>query len=199
MDAKVLHGGKAQEADSKKSFIPNYRNRRPEEEIQKDLDNIKVNLKQVMGSELTFNEQMTKILELNSIIIPELFREFTSSMPNVDKSVIGSRILSAIKDMSGVIMKKHESEVAEEINTYSPKFQVIFTWFIELINVVLGRQGLDTIQINNIFADLSSELTGWEDKVSKRLKGLSAKSLDGVKNPLLDKNLHNNADGGFQL
>lgn len=199
MDAKVLHGGKSQETDSKKSFVPGYRNRRSEEEIQKDLDNIKVNLKKVMGSDLTFNEQMTKILELNAIIIPELFREFSNSMPNVDKSVIGSRILSAIKDMSSIIMKKHESEVAEEINTYSPKFQIIFTWFIELINVVLGRQGLDTIQINNIFSDLSSELTGWEDKVSKRLKGLSAKSLDGIKNPLLDKGLHNNADGGFQL
>lgn len=199
MNMELIRGEKSQEKDSEKAFSPNSLNRRSPEEIKKDLDTIKHCLKDMMGQSLSFNEKMDKILEINSLVIPELYREFTSSMPSMDKSMVGARTLSAIKDMSGILLKKREAEMAEEINPSSPKFQLIFTWFIEVVNLVLEKQGLDTIQMNNIFSDLSLELNGWEDKIVKRLRGVSAKALDKVKNPLLEKSDDNQVTGGFNL
>jgi hypothetical protein len=196
---ELLYGEKAKEKDSKKSFAPGYVNKRSKEEVEKDLGKLKACLSEVMGGDLPLGDKMDKILEVNAIIIPELFREFSSSMPSIDKSMIGSRILSAVKDMSGVLLKKRETEVSEEVNPNSPKFQAIFVWFIEVFKMVLDRQGLDTIQINNIFSDLSTELTGWEERISKRLKGLSVKALDEVKNPLLNNVDKDGVTGGFKL
>lgn len=196
---ELIRGEKLQEVNNKQAFSSNLLNRRSSDEIEKDLELIKKCLKAIMGPDLSFNQKMDKILEVNTLVIPELFREFTSSMPSVDKSMVGVRILSAIKDLSSIILKKREAEMAEEINPNSPKFQLIFSWFIEVLNAVLERQGLDIIQINNIFNDLSSELNGWEDKIIKRLRGVSAKALDQVKNPLVEKIDKEQIMGGFEL
>lgn len=195
----IIRGDESQETDSKKSFTPTYVNRRTDEEVSKDLNDLKTCLSKVMGGDLTFNDKMDKILEMNAIIIPEMFREFSSSMPSADKSVVGSRILSAIKDIGSVLIKKRETESSEDIDLSSPKFQMVFTWIIELFKLVLDRQGLDSIQINNIFTDLSSELVGWEEKITKKLKGLSAKVLKEVKNPLVEMLDNGDVKGGFKL
>lgn len=194
MSLGVVKGGK----DSK--FNPDYQNIRDPEEVQKELNLLKNYLKDLQGDSLNFSEKMNTILKINGIVIPEFFRQMTNTMPDTDRARIASNSLSAIKDMSQILMKKREVELSEDINLNSPKFQLVFSWLIEVFNNVLESQSLSRIQINNVFTALSSELAGWEDKVSKRLKGLSSKVLDEVKNPLVkidDKEPEN--EEGFQF
>ena len=203
MACKVVRGGKDinkdKEVDSGKVFESNLIHQRSSEEIQEGLDNLEGYLSDLLKEDMSFSQKMNAILKMNAIIIPEFFRELTSSMPSVDKSMIASKAISAIKDTGNFLIKKRETEMSEDINLNSPKFQLIFTWFMELINEILMRQGLNTLQVNNIFNDLSLELTGWEDKILKRLKGLSSKALDEVKNPLIEKIRGKKQNGGFDL
>jgi len=169
-----------------------------EEELQKLLEKneenmkiLKAHLDEVQNDGLSFGDKINNILKINALIIPHLFEELTSITPNMDKSMIASRTISAIKETGNFLIKKHETEISDEINTNSPKFQLVFGWFLDLFHDILSDQGLETIQINNIFHTLSLELSGWEDKINKRLKGLSSRALAEVKNPFLEKSEDN--------
>lgn len=188
MGCTLVQGGKSKEVDSKKAVAPTNISEITPEEAQRNLDTLQEHLNKVAKKDLSFKDKLDEIIKLNTIIISQFVRELVSPMPNTDKSIIATNAIRAIKETGLILIKKHESEVSEEIDLNSPKFQLIFGWFIELIRGVLEEQGLNTLQINNIFSSLSLKLSGWEDKIVKRLKGISSKALSEVKNPLVEKN-----------
>lgn len=194
-ELEVLKGG----VDSKVGLRANKINQRTDDEIQADLQKLNQYIKEIQGGDLNFSAKMDNLLKMNGLVIPELFRELTSAMPNLDKSNIASKVIGAVKDTGQILIKKREIESTEEINPNSPKFQLVFGWIIELFNMILEKQDLKPIQINNIFNDLSLELVGWEDKVLRRLKGLSSKALDKIENPLIDKLKNKKQTEGFEL
>lgn len=152
-------------------------------EAQQRVERILVELR---DPDASFQQRLDKLVEVQSLIMPQLVAEIFATRPNVGRSVIISRTAMAIRDISNMIIKKREAEVADDLNPYSPKFQASFGWIIELFYMVVAKQGLDQIQISNLFNDLATELVGWEDKLDKRLKGVSSKALDQLNNPFLD-------------
>jgi hypothetical protein len=155
------------------------------EEIQKDKQDLELYLKEIQNTEISFDKRLDSILKVNSLIIPLLFSEMLSDSPDIYRSMVASKVITAIKETGKLLIKKREIELVDEINLNSPKFQLVFGWFLEVINGVLKKQGMNELQLNSIFQELSLELSDWEDRVMKKLKGLSSKALDEIENPFL--------------
>lgn len=158
------------------------------EAARRTLEELNRNLDRIRSKESTFDDKMDSIVTMLAAIMPEVYKEMISIAPNVDRSLIASRAISAIKDTASMLMKRRDIEVSEEVDVNNPKFQIVFSWFMDIFHTSLVEQGVDDILISNVFNDLALKLAGWEDIVNKRLKGVSAKALANVKNPLFDHN-----------
>ena len=139
----------------------------------------------VNSDTLPFERKLDKLIDLNNMVLPYLFKELYARYPNADRSVVGARICIALKTATDILIKKRESEVSEEINPDSPKFQKAFEWFIEVVRASMEEAGMDSVAINNTFNVMANRLQGWENLVSKSLKGVSSKALYEVQNPFV--------------
>jgi len=144
-------------------------------------------IERLNDASLPYNEKLDLIIELKTRIVPLVFQELYSSFPNAEISLIASRAAFALKEAAAIIIKKRESEVSDEINPFSPKFQKAFYWIIELFHQTLIENNCDAITTNNIFTTLSSKLLGWEEVLAKQLKTVSSKALEKVENPFIAK------------
>ena len=133
----------------------------------------------------TYDEKFNTLIQLNTLILPFAFQELSAQIPNPDRSVIASRICTALKDATSILMKKRETELTEEINPDSPKFQKSFEWFIEVVRASMEEAGVDSTTMNNVFNVMSNRLQGWEQMILKSLKGVSSKALSEVENPFI--------------
>lgn len=105
-----------------------------------------------------------------------LFNEAVAKNPNVDRSIVISRLLISLRDISKVIKDKRDIEVSDEINIRSEKFQLVFGWFMDMIHEVLSRHTHPTV-LSNIFNDLATVLGGWEDSIERKMKSVNAKTI----------------------
>lgn len=136
---------------------------------------------------LSYTDKLDLIIELKTRIVPIVFKELYANFPNPEISLIASRASFALKEAAAIIIKKRESEVSDEINPFSPKFQKAFYWIIELFHQTIVENGCDEITTNNIFTTLSTKLLGWEEVLAKQLKSISSKALEKVENPFIAK------------
>jgi hypothetical protein len=133
---------------------------------------------------VSFSDKMDILLNIQAEVLPLLMEELSASDPNIDRSVIASRMGSFLKEMGNLIVRKREVEAAsDDIDPYSPKFQLIFEFFVELVHENMVKQKIDSILIKNFFNEFAAELVGWEDKIIKSLKGVSSKALGKISNP----------------
>lgn len=151
------------------------------------LESFQRDIEKLNDPNLPYNEKLDLIIELKTRIVPLVFNELYKPFPNPEISLIASRASFALKEAAAIIIKKRESEVSDEINPFSPKFQKAFYWIIELFHQTLIENGCDEITTNNIFTSLSTKLLGWEEILAKQLKSISAKALEKVENPFLAK------------
>lgn len=144
------------------------------------------NLAEINRRDLPYQQKLDLIIEMQTKTCPLIFQQLLSPAPNVDISVIASRTSILLKDISQLIIKKRKTEVAEDINVSSPKFQLIFGWFLELFSRTLHENKVNEVEVSNIFSSLANNLVGWEDRIQKGLKGLSNKALTRAKNPFIE-------------
>lgn len=150
-----------------------------------DIQTIQAEIDKLQTSNLNFNEKLELIIQLKTKLAPSVLKEVFKNSPNPDISLIATRACGILKNTADLIIKKRELEVSDELNPHSPKFQRSFAWFLELFHSAVVELGLDEVQINNLFASLSSRLVGWEDNLVKQLKGLSSKANEVIENPFL--------------
>lgn len=160
------------------------RNEVPVDAAEK-LEAFRADIERLNNPNMPYNEKLDLIIDLKTRIVPLVFKELYSAFPNSDISLIASRASFALKEAAAIIIKKRESEVSDEINPFSPKFQKAFYWLIELFHQVLVENGCDEITVKNIFSALSGKLLGWEEVVAKQLKSISSKALEKVENPFI--------------
>jgi len=164
---------------------------KPRNEVPADaadkLAAFQADIEKLNNPNMPYNEKLDLIIELKTRIVPLVFKELYASFPNPEISLIASRASFALKEAAAIIIKKRESEVTDEINPFSPKFQKAFYWIIELFHQVLVENGVDEITTNNVFTNLSTKLLGWEEVIAKQLKSISAKALEKVENPFIAK------------
>lgn len=149
------------------------------------LENMTSLLSQINDKDLPYQSRIESLQLLTTTLVPTLFQELLSEAPNVERSIVASRALMAIKASSDLMTRKREAEISDELNPYSPKFQLAFGWIVETFYNVLQNQGLEDLQVNSIFNDLAVSLTGLEDKLEKRLKGVASKALAQLENPFV--------------
>lgn len=151
------------------------------------IDSFQKDIERLNDPNLPYNEKLDLIIELKTRIVPIVFKELYENFPNPEISLIASRASFALKEAAAIIIKKRESEVSDEINPFSPKFQKAFYWIIELFHQTIVENGCDEITTNNVFTTLSTKLLGWEEVLAKQLKSISSKALEKVENPFIAK------------
>lgn len=144
-------------------------------------------LDKLSDPDVDFKVKLDTVAELQRETLPSLFQELSARVPDTDRSLVASRTILAIGAMSKTLLERRAADAAEEIDPHSPKFQLVLGWFIELLHESMKAQNLDAITVNNTFQDLSARLAGWEEVVSKRLKGVSSKALGSIKNPFVEQ------------
>ena len=142
-------------------------------------------LEEINDTNVSYDRKLEIVVKLNSQVLPSMFRELFAQKPNADRSMVGSRMCMALKNMTDVIVKKRETEVSEEINPDSPKFQKAFEWFIETVRVSMEEAGMDSTSINNTFNVMANRLQGWEQMINRSLRGVSSKAMSEVENPFI--------------
>lgn len=143
------------------------------------------NLKTINDPNIPLPQRLETIAQTMGLLLPLQIAEGTSARPSVPRSVVLARLMMNLKAIESTLTKKRDIEITDELNPYSPKFQQAFGWFIELFHANLEKEGLDSVQINNVFAALMSDLVGWEDRLEKRLRGVSGKALQMLDNPFV--------------
>ncbi len=151
------------------------------------LDSFKTDIEKLNDANMPYNEKLDLIIDLKTRLVPVVFKELYTNFPNPDISLIASRASFALKEAAAIIIKKRESEITDEINPFSPKFQKAFYMFLELFHKVLQENSVDEITINNIFSTMSTKLLGWEEVLNKSLKSISSKALEKIENPFIAK------------
>lgn len=142
-------------------------------------------LARVNDPTLALPKKLEILSEIISSMIVPLMDEALSDSPSAERALVFSRLLAYVKEVSGQLNKKYDVEESDDINPYSQKFQTIFEWFLDLIQQSMVEQRMDPILMNNVFNSMHDNLIGWEDKVSRSLRGISGKALAKVENPFV--------------
>lgn len=136
--------------------------------------------------DMPYSQKLDLLLALQTQVVPLIFQELAAPIPSVDRSVIASRACISLKEAAAIIIKKREAELSDELNPESPKFQMAFYWFLELVHQTIQELNVDPTITNNVFNLLSQKLAGWEALLAKSMKGLSLKALEQTKNPFIE-------------
>jgi hypothetical protein len=149
------------------------------------INGINVIINDVTNPDTPIDKKMDYVIKLNGFLASIAFRELLEDLPS-DKLMKGtSRISSIIKEISSLVVGQYRLLESYEINPSSKKFQVAFIWFLQSFREVLEYFKLDVLTIDSIFNELSIRLSGWEETLTTRLKGLSPWAIDEemLKNP----------------
>lgn len=155
------------------------------EELRKAQELVQQQIEAVMVPELTSSTRIEKLLALNTTIIMSLLKEALADNPDLDRSIVCSRALVAVKDTVAMIKIRNDMESVDSFNPRSPKFGIVFGWFCEMIQRVLSEHA-DETTTTNFFNDLVAELSGWEDRIERQFKGVSGKALGALQSPFVE-------------
>lgn len=151
-------------------------------ELANTMQTVREQLQTLNSPDLTTSERLERLLSLNFSLMLPLFGEALSEIPDMNRSAACARAMTALKDTVAIVAKQHELETTDAFNPRSPKFTVVFGWFVALVHHTLCQHADDTT-VANFFNDLCGELTGWEDRIERQLKGVAAKTLATLPNP----------------
>lgn len=167
------------------------------DQMRQELELVERQVRDVSGADLTASQRIEKLLAINSTIIMGLLKEALGDEPDLDRSTVLGRALTAVKDTVGILKSKSELESVDSFNPRSPKFGIVFGWFIELVHRVLSQHTDETI-VANFFNDLVSELSGWEDRIERQFKGVAGKALASMQSPFVDEVKEHIKDAGLR-
>lgn len=149
------------------------------------MKDIRAQLDALKDSTLAPTARIEQLMRLQSSIMVPLLEEVLSETPDVDRSVVCARALTAVRDTVAMVAKKHDLDSQDDFNPNSPKFQVAFGWFIDLVHRVLQANVPDETLVHNVFNDLQNELAGFEDALTRRLRGVTARSYAAFESPFV--------------
>jgi flagellar motility protein MotE (MotC chaperone) len=154
-------------------------------DLRASLEHVQRQLEDIANAEQTASQRIEKLLGVNSTIILGLLKAALAEEPDLDRSTVLSRAMTAIKDTVAVLKSKHDMEGVDTFNPRSPKFGLVFGWFIELVHKVLAQHVNETVS-TNFFNDLVAELSGWEDRIERQFKGVSGRALASLQSPFIE-------------
>lgn len=150
---------------------------------QARLDQFRTELTTILDPTLTTTQRLERLLAMQVQVLPSLMEDLLMGAQSETRSVVASRTMQAMRDMSAIITKKHDVESEDTFNAKSPKVRAVFGWLIELFHDILRKHTDDEIVISNVFNDFANQLAGWEERTERKLKGIPARLLGELETP----------------
>lgn len=147
------------------------------------LDSFRNELTTILDPTLTTTQRLERLLSMQVQVLPALMEDLLLGAQSETRSVVASRTMQAMRDMSAIITKKHDVENEDTFNARSPKVRAVFGWLIELFHDILRKHTEDEILISNVFNDFANQLAGWEDRTERKLKGIPSRLLGELETP----------------
>jgi hypothetical protein len=134
---------------------------------------------------LSIDKKLDYVIKLNGFLLTLTFRELLADTPREDLMKGAARVTAILKEISASLVNQLKLMESQEINPTSKKFQLAFIWFMQVFREVLEEYQVDSFTVDSIFNELSVRLSGWEETLVNRLKGLSPWAFDDEmsKNP----------------
>lgn len=140
-------------------------------------------LSTILDPSLTTTQRLERLISMQVQVLPSLMEDLLLGAQNETRSVVASRTMQAMRDISSLVTKKHDVENEDTFNARSPKVRAVFGWLIELFHDILRKHTDDEILISNVFNDFANQLAGWEDRTERKLKGIPSRLLGELETP----------------
>ncbi len=80
-----------------------------------------------------------------------------------------TRKIRALKNLSDLIFTKRQVALNEAINLKSESFEVVFKEILDLVRTSAEKAGVPNFHVDALFAELTKNLTHWEEQTQKKL------------------------------
>lgn len=151
--------------------------------IDKDAENTEDPL-ELNLSDMSVKEQIVEIEQFHTKMIKSL--ETLRLSVDYKIRLEASRTISGLlKNVQMSLMKQRELEIKEDIDFTSAKARRGMMMLIEVFFDSMMEAQVNDTSIETVKALLQVKLLGFEEKLTKELKGLSGELLDEVKNPFI--------------
>lgn len=160
----------------------------PDEIIQKNLAKVQKLYDNISSNDTTITDKINELLKVKTAMLgPMLQMVGNPNTANPDQSIYVGNVTRMIDNLEQSLYKKANFELAQEIDFHHPKIQVAFKFLFEA--VIENLEDFLSEDEKQIFIQqFAIAITGIEDELNSKLKGLSASVLSTIQNPLLKRN-----------
>lgn len=160
----------------------------PDEIIQKNLAKVQKLYDNISSNDTTITDKINELLKVKTAMLgPMLQMVGNPNTANPDQSIYVGNVTRMIDNLEQSLYKKANFELAQEIDFHHPKIQVAFKFLFEA--VIENLEDFLSEDEKQIFTQqFAIAITGIEDELNSKLKGLSASVLSTIQNPLLKRN-----------
>lgn len=183
-DAVTTGDSSAPPSPSNLRVIPIISEAERRQAAQARLEEFRAEISSLLNSDLTTPQRLERIISMQVRVLPELMEELLFGAQTETRSMIASRTMQAMRDISSIITKKHDVEAVDQFNARSPKVRAVLGWLIELFHEILTKHTEDEILVSNVFNDFANQLAGWEERTERRLRGVPTRLLSELESPL---------------
>lgn len=135
-------------------------------------------------TDMSVKEQLTELESFQVKLVKDLDKLKMSSDHKVKMEAVRT-IATLIKNIQTSLQKQRELEMKEEIDFTSAKARRAMLMLIEVFFQAMDEAMVDEAVSENVKSILQVKLMGFEEKITKELKGISGELLEEVRNPLL--------------
>ena len=159
----------------------------PEQIIEKNLDKVRKLYDTISNNDTTITDKINELLKVKTAMLgPMLQMAGNPVTANPDQSIYVGNVTRLVDNLEQSLYKKANFELAQEIDFHHPKIQVAFKFIFEaVIENLESFLSEDELQI--FTQQFAIAITGIEDELNSKLKGLSASVLSTIQNPLLKR------------
>lgn len=86
-----------------------------------------------------------------------------------------ARKIRSLKILSDLIFTKRQIALNEAINLKSESFEIVFKEILSLVRVSAGKAGVPEYHLDAMFAELTKNLTVWEEQTQKKISSQAKK------------------------
>lgn len=163
-------------------------NETPDEIIQKNLAKVQNLYDNISNNDTTITDKINELLKVKTAMLgPMLQMVGNPNTANPDLSIYVSNVTRMIDNLEQSLYKKANFELAQEIDFHHPKIQVAFKFIFEVVIENL-KDFLSEDEMQIFTQQFAIAITGIEDELNAKLKGLSSSVLSTLQNPLLKRN-----------
>lgn len=190
-DDKIIDIEVMQDVDKRDLPAVLQKNVEPNEIIEQNIAKVRKLYDSISNKDTTISDKINELLKIKTAMLSPLL-EMIGNPENADADMgfYITNVTRLINDIEVSLYKKADFEIAQEVDFHHPKIQLAFKFLYEVVKENLS-DFLTPDEMDIFSQQFSIALTGFEDELNTRLKGLSSSVLSTIPNPILKKNKAN--------